>query len=121
MDTRPIPFQLTSISVPCGTCTRCCHKDMIRIMPYDDKSLYKTEPHPLIKGEVMLAHKPDESCYYLGESGCTIHATRPAQCRTFDCRVMAQRFSYTKVRKAKRMNIAVWQRGKDLIKTHPIG
>lgn len=34
----------------------------------------------------LLATTPDGACVYLGESGCTIYARRPALCRSFDCR-----------------------------------
>lgn len=80
----------TSI-VPCNGCVTCCKKDNIFLMPEhgDDPTQYVTEPsrHPLSGVEgVMIAHKENGDCYYLGETGCTIYDKRPACCRAYDCR-----------------------------------
>jgi hypothetical protein len=34
----------------------------------------------------LLATTSEGACVYLGESGCSIYARRPALCRSFDCR-----------------------------------
>lgn len=105
-------------AVPCNGCRACCIGDAIRIMPYDNASLYKTEPHPFQPGELMLAHKPNRECWYLGEGGCTIHADRPAQCRTFDCRELVRHLGYTQGRKlvAKGgLQAMVFRKGRELI------
>ena len=106
--------------VPCNGCNLCCKNDAIRLMPYDDKTLYKTEPHFFMRGEVMLAHKKNGDCYYLGANGCTIHDTKPAQCKTFDCRTLAS-ITYTNSRKNKRLvPQRPWKKGKEMIKLYPL-
>lgn len=87
--TEPIPE--TPSKVPCEGCTACCHRQAIFLKPDmgDDPALYKTVPwdNPITGSkELMLDHKPDGSCHYLGESGCTIYETRPRMCRNYDCR-----------------------------------
>jgi hypothetical protein len=42
----------------------------------------ETEFGPLL----LLRHKPNGDCVYLGEHGCTIYDRAPAVCRRFDCR-----------------------------------
>lgn len=106
--------------VPCNGCTECCKRDAIRLMPQDDASQYKTEPHPYPTpdGDRMLAHKPNKDCWYLGEGGCTIHDRRPYLCRQFDCRTLVDALTYTQARKlVKRGGLqgAVWRRAKQLI------
>jgi len=106
-------------NVPCNGCTRCCHGDAVRILPHEDASRWKTEPHPNVRGGRMLAHKADESCVYLGDKGCTIHEAKPQLCQEMDCRNLARNISFTTARKLDRNNalrIAVWQRGRELLK-----
>lgn len=88
---------LLSANVPCDGCTACCANDMLILHPElgDDPAQYETEPcqHPLT-GEpaLMLKHKPEGGCIYLGETGCTIHGRAPAICQEFDCRRMYLKF-----------------------------
>lgn len=103
-------------NVPCNGCTRCCQGDAVRLLPDDDPWQYQVEDHPAMPGQLMLAHKPDGSCIYLGSSGCTIHGRAPQQCRQMDCRVIAMRLTYTQVRKMKAFPIQVWQRGRELLR-----
>lgn len=86
-------------------------------MPGDDATLYQTEPHVRFKGVLMLAHKPNGECFYLGPSGCTIHDRAPTQCRTMDCRNIAKVITHTKARKLHKkglLRFSVWQKGKEL-------
>jgi hypothetical protein len=102
------------MSVPCNGCRLCCINDLVRILPHEDASQWRTQPHPLRKYALMLAHKADGTCVYLGESGCTIHdQPRPQQCVDMDCRNIAARMSWTQARRAG--VIRVWRRGKELI------
>ncbi len=106
-------------SVPCNGCTLCCHNDAIRLLPGDDPDQYETQPHHYMPGQLMLKHKPNGDCIYLGESGCSIHDRRPRMCKRMDCRTIARVFTWTQVRKMERRNaikMAVWQRGKELLK-----
>ncbi len=105
--------------VPCNGCTRCCHGDAVRLLPGDDASQYQTVPHPSLPGERMLAHQANGDCVYLGKDGCTIHDRSPRMCRQMDCRVIAQRVSWTQARKLDangRLPMAIWRRGRDLLK-----
>lgn len=109
--------------VPCGTCSLCCRGEAIILHPEDGDRPedYQTMKiwHPLYDKEVhALARKPDgDTCIYLGPlGGCTIHARRPAICRTFDCRKFAQRFTRSEVKKLGQ-DMAVWERGRSLRST----
>ncbi len=101
--------------VPCNGCTLCCHGDAIRLLGVDDPAQYQTEPHDWMPGHLMLAHKPNGDCIYLGESGCTIHERKPQMCREMDCRLVAHHLGYTQARKAN-IQIAVWHKGRALLR-----
>jgi hypothetical protein len=104
--------------VPCNGCTFCCQGDAIRILPEDDAASYLTEPHPVLRGVVMIAHKPNGDCIYLGERGCTIHDRAPSLCRSADCRTIARRLSFEEARQMHmlgRLDIRVWDRGRELL------
>ncbi len=99
--------------VPCNGCTLCCHRDTITMLPGDDAASYKTVPHERIKGALMLDHKANDDCIYLGDSGCTIYERRPQLCRDMDCRNIPQRYTFTQAR-TERM-LPLWKRGKYLL------
>lgn len=100
--------------VPCNGCTLCCKNDAVRLLP-GDSTKYFVEPHPYMDGEWMLAHKPNRDCIYLGDTGCTIHETRPKMCRQMDCRTIAQKL---KPEIALKLGVmAVWNKGRELLKT----
>ena len=104
-------------SVPCNGCTLCCQGDAIRLLPGDDPTLYQTVPHDYDARFLMLAHKPNGDCVYLGAAGCTIHATKPQMCREMDCRIVAKIISYTQARKLDRkgqLKLSVWWHGRRL-------
>lgn len=112
---------VVELSVPCGSCSLCCQKDMVLIHPElgDDPAQYLTKAAPGRPGALMLQHKQNGDCIYLGDSGCTIHARRPAICREFDCRVFAKALGYTKSRKLVkqgRLRADVIRRGRQLAK-----
>lgn len=101
--------------VPCNGCRRCCHGEGIQIAEHEDHTQWQTEPYPYIQGRLMLAHKPNMDCVYLGDKGCTIHGKQPQQCKDFDCRNFAKQFTYTQVRKSKGfLPLRIWQRGHEL-------
>lgn len=101
-------------AVPCNGCTLCCQGDAIRLLPEDDASQYQTVPHDWMEGHLMLDHKLNGDCIYLGEAGCTIHERKPLMCRQMDCRTIAQRLTYSQARGARVM--LVWRKGKSLLK-----
>ena len=105
-------------NVPCNGCTRCCRNDAVRLLPGDNPTQYKTEPHSIIPSALMLAHESNGDCIYLGKNGCTIHDTKPLMCREMDCRLIAREITWTQARKMSSqglLNMAVWRRGKDLL------
>jgi hypothetical protein len=78
-------------SVPCNGRRLCCINDAIILHPEhgDDPALYQTVPvtHPLNgRPALMLDHKPNGECVYLGPTGCLIHDRAPVICREYDCR-----------------------------------
>lgn len=101
-------------TVPCNGCTLCCQGDAIRLLPEDDPSQYQTVPHDWMPGQLMLDHKKNGDCIYLGETGCTIHDRKPLMCREMDCRTLAQRLTFSQARGARIVHI--WRRGKELRK-----
>lgn len=78
--------------VPCNRCTECCKGDAIFMHPEcgDDPSQYETEDYD---GRLVLKHKENGDCIYLGEHGCTIHSRRPVVCRELDCRMFITRLT----------------------------
>lgn len=109
--------KIYNVAVPCDGCTLCCRGDAVRLLPGDDPTQYRTEPHDRFPGELMLAHKPNGDCVYLGEHGCDNHANRPIMCRGMDCRLIPQRFSWTQARQYK--ILPVYRRGKELTARSP--
>jgi hypothetical protein len=106
-------------AVPCNGCTLCCHNDAIRILPHEDASRWQTVPHAHMPDALMLAHKPNGDCIYLGERGCTRQDDKPQMCMEMDCRRIAQALTWTQARKLHQrgaFNIAIWKRGRELDK-----
>lgn len=109
---------LTAV-VPCDGCRLCCLGDAVRLTADDNPSKYQTEPHPAIPGALMLAHKPNGDCIYLGPTGCENHADRPTLCRAMDCRNIAKMLSFTEARKLNQRGmvpIHIWNRGRELLR-----
>jgi hypothetical protein len=109
---------MSHYDVPCGSCTLCCYQDAVRLLPEDDVTQYLTEPHAYFPGALMLAHKANGDCIYLGSQGCTIHATKPLMCKEADCRNIAKNITWTTARKLSkqgRLRMPVWKRGKELL------
>lgn len=113
-------------NVPCASCSLCCRADAISLRPDlgDDITQYQTVPHAVpamaAEGIRMLAHKPDLSCVYLTNTGCSIHDRAPALCREFDCRKMVKHLGYTRARKLVKhgaFSTGVLNRGLQLIAT----
>ena len=87
------------VDVPCNGCVACCLSDAVRLLPEDAGLDIKTEPHPFKRGERMIAHKPDGSCWYLGPGGCTIHSHKPAMCWSMDCAVVVSGYTSGRLRR----------------------
>jgi uncharacterized protein len=76
-------------SVPCNGCRVCCQRELVVLFPEkgDDPARLEHVALPSEFGPILvLKHKDDGDCVYLGADGCTIHDRAPAVCRSFDCR-----------------------------------
>ena len=109
------------VRVPCGKCKLCCQGNtLVALVPErgDDIAQYETVAY----GEFIgLKLKPNGDCWYLGESGCTIHGNAPYMCRIYDCR--AQHAYYDKrtrenLIKQGVLNKATMRQGAILIHQH---
>ena len=111
--------------VPCNGCRACCINDMIILHPeHGDRAAdFQTVAcrHPLTgKPALMLDHKPNGECVYLGEGGCTIHERAPAICREYDCRKQYLSMSRPERRRAIRaglMDQTKFDAGRDRVHT----
>lgn len=97
-------------AVPCNGCRLCCQNDAIVLHPDlgDDPAKYKTVPfvHPLTgEDALMLDHKPNGDCIYLGEKGCENYEARPVICREFDCRKLYLRMTKAQREKLVKANL----------------
>lgn len=104
--------------VPCNGCTLCCHGDAVRILPHEDPTKWQTVPHPFKAGALMLAHKANGDCVYLGPAGCTIQADKPQVCYEMDCRNIASKLTPSEARKHDKrgtLPITIWRRGRELL------
>ncbi len=104
--------------VPCNGCTLCCQGDAVRLQEEDLGAGYMTEPHPYIRGAVMIAHKPNGECIYLRGTACSIHDHAPSLCRMADCRSLALRFNFETARllhEMRRLDIRVRDQGRKLL------
>ena len=76
-----------SSSVPCGSCTLCCHGKVFLSADEDANGL-PTTLDVRVDGKRLrrLLTIADGSCVHLGPDGCTVYDRRPRICRAFDCR-----------------------------------
>lgn len=80
----PVPGDFPMAPLVCGTCRECCLGP--RLLHISGPTwLYKTYQRD---GKTWLAHRTNGDCFYLGQYGCTIHASRPKECREYDCRTL---------------------------------
>lgn len=76
-----------SSSVPCGTCSLCCHGHIF-LHPDEDAKGLPTVTDRRVDGMMLrrLLQNPDGSCSHLVEGRCSVYERRPRICRIFDCR-----------------------------------
>lgn len=75
-------------NVACGSCRACCVGEAIALFPEDGDVVASYETRQIEIGGALvtvLRQRPDGSCVYLGENGCTIHDRAPVICRSFSC------------------------------------
>ena len=123
-------------NITCNGCTACCRGFQAIMLHPDEGDIvddYDTIPfmqHPGAGGAdfpdgifpdhfrdaVILKHKENGDCIYLGEKGCTIYDKRPVICKSYDCRI--NYMMWTKARRqSSNQNPEVWQAGKERLHT----
>lgn len=80
----------TTRLVPCDGCRACCERELLILHPEHGDDPADFECYRLPDGRYALRQTPTLACIYLGESGCSIWARRPATCREFDCRLFLE-------------------------------
>lgn len=117
-------------SVACRSCTACCHQEAIILVATDDARLYPeavtvNAPNPITGAPVtvMIPHRPDGACIYLGSSGCTIYDKRPKICRVFSCVEFAKdviarapKAERKKDLKSGKLDREIWEAGSSRLK-----
>jgi Fe-S-cluster containining protein len=95
---RPLPLRTefdrarsSSFGYACGACSRCCRGKVIPLNPYEVARL--AAHHGVATTEAIarftndcgasLGVKDDGACVFLGDGGCTVHASRPLACRLY--------------------------------------
>ena len=79
-------------TVPCDSCTVCCHHDRTEVMPWELERLTYLDTEPDLDGchpeSRKLKTRADGSCIHLSQQGkgCTVYEHRPLACRVYDCR-----------------------------------
>ncbi len=83
-----------SSDVPCGDCTACCTaSQFIHIGPLESAALAAIPsallfPAPRMpEGHLLMGYDEHGRCPMLIDDACSIYASRPRTCRTYDCRV----------------------------------
>ncbi len=84
------------MDVPCGDCNACCRSSyFIHIRPDEGETLAAIPPELLFPapglpaGNVLLGFDEHGHCPMLRDGACSIYASRPLTCRSYDCRVFA--------------------------------
>lgn len=79
-----------AFSYQCAACSRCCYHKKIQLNPYELARLARSQRmnapafrERYVTDHVYLRQKPDGSCVFLGDDGCTVHADRPLVCRLY--------------------------------------
>lgn len=76
-------------SYACGACGRCCRDKLIQVNPYEiallaaQLGLSTTECIAQHLDGVYLRRRPDGTCTFVNEQGCSVHAARPLVCRLY--------------------------------------
>lgn len=80
--------------VPCGDCTACCTSFQVIHIGPDEADTLAAIPADLLdlapgmaEGNVLMRHDERGHCPMLVDNACSIYASRPQMCRTYDCRI----------------------------------
>jgi Fe-S-cluster containining protein len=82
--------------VPCGDCAACCSAGQFIPVGPDEHDALRAIPAELLfpaprmpKGHMLMGHDDKGRCPMWIHQRCSIYASRPRACRTYDCRVFA--------------------------------
>ncbi|APV48543.1 hypothetical protein BWI17_01880 [Betaproteobacteria bacterium GR16-43] len=100
--TQPIPIQwlphwrpedrlvrTSHYAYQCGGCGQCCRSKVITVNPYEVARLARSQGISTTQfleqhtSGVALNRREDDTCVFLGEHGCSVHADRPLVCRLY--------------------------------------
>jgi len=100
-------------SFQCRRCNQCCKQPgFVYLTPSESDSIaafLNRDVYAFVneacdiqdRQRLVLKKNPDESCIFLTENGCSIHAVKPGQCRDFPVRWRTPRsFEYCEGLKA---------------------
>ena len=83
-------------TVPCDGCTACCESGQFVHVDPDERDALAVIPAALLfpapglpPGHLLLGYDEHGRCPMLVDGRCSIYASRPRACRTYDCRVFA--------------------------------
>ena len=81
-------------NVPCDGCTACCRSSQFVHVGPDEYEALERIPNELLfaapllpDGHMLLGYDERGHCPMLVDDRCSIYASRPKTCRTYDCRV----------------------------------
>lgn len=110
--------------VPCGKCTLCC-RTLIVPLAEEEYAQYRWAWVTTRAGDRLgkaLQRRPDGSCVYLGDNGCTIHGHAPHVCQRFDCRELfkkSDRKGRREAVKSGKLPKALFDKGREMLEKHP--
>ena len=82
----------------CQKCSECCKKPgfvylqkgeedaMAKLLGMTSFDFVNTHCELIDRQKLVLKKNSDESCFFLREYGCLVHAAKPTQCRDFPIR-----------------------------------
>lgn len=80
----------TTAYIDCGSCHACCRNQLVLLTDGESPGDYDCYTLEIPAGaQHALKLKPDGSCIYLGNHGCSIWGRHPTMCRIFDCAAFA--------------------------------
>jgi hypothetical protein len=106
--------------VPCGSCTLCC-RTLIVPLAEEEYAQYDWAWITTRDGQRLgraLKRRPDGSCVYLTDGGCSIHGRAPHVCQRFDCRELflkSDRPGRRKAIKSGKLPKALFDKGREML------
>ena len=78
----------TKATVPCGICRHCCMNSNVDVTYEVTAGVkYRIRKDKGNDGKILLQHRKNKNCVYLGKKGCTLEdSKKPGVCRAYDCR-----------------------------------